>query len=339
MLRKSIAMIGMVVSFGLWAQDASGAKIEFENVLHEFGKIEKGSKVETVFKFKNSGSATLEISDVSTSCGCTSAKPEKTSYAPGEAGEIPVSFNSSKFTGPIEKKITVVTNDAANPRFVLTIKADVMVDVSVKPSSVFIQKLKRNEKMNHEIVVTAEQLDKLEISEVKSDQPFMAAKAEKVDDKNYKIVLTFDATQVAKGESRAHAIASFKTNSKTQSEISVPVNVQIENPVSVSPTSVYMFGTKEGTPREVTLKVIGTEGGKLELTSVKFEVKMSVDGSDEKQVDIFSSEVSPESVDAANLRVMLSDKATKGRFQGHIVITTNSKEMPEVKVPIRGNII
>ena len=53
------------------------ARIKFENPTHDFGEIEEGEKVSTVYKFKNVGSMPLQIFDVQVSCGCTVAsKPE-----------------------------------------------------------------------------------------------------------------------------------------------------------------------------------------------------------------------------------------------------------------------
>ncbi|MCK9212444.1 MAG: DUF1573 domain-containing protein, partial [Ignavibacteriaceae bacterium] len=41
-----------------------GPKIQFENAVHDFGKIKEGSVVEYTFKFKNIGSELLEVSNV-----------------------------------------------------------------------------------------------------------------------------------------------------------------------------------------------------------------------------------------------------------------------------------
>ena len=47
---------------------------------------------EAVYRFENVSDQTVEIKDVRTSCGCTAAKFEKKAYAPGEKGEISVTY-------------------------------------------------------------------------------------------------------------------------------------------------------------------------------------------------------------------------------------------------------
>ena len=50
-----------------------GATISFEKDIHDFGKIkEDGGTVEYSFSFTNTGSEPLIITNVRTTCGCTS---------------------------------------------------------------------------------------------------------------------------------------------------------------------------------------------------------------------------------------------------------------------------
>jgi hypothetical protein len=101
-------------------------KIEFENDIHDFGKIIQGEKVTYSFKFRNTGKSLLLISDVSTSCGCTVTEYPKEPIKPGEAGKINVSFDSEGKRGPQNKTATVSTNTQPNTT-VLRIQAMVVV--------------------------------------------------------------------------------------------------------------------------------------------------------------------------------------------------------------------
>jgi hypothetical protein len=49
---------------------------------------------EAVYRFENVSDQTVEIKDVRTSCGCTAAKFEKKAYAPGDKGEISVTYKT-----------------------------------------------------------------------------------------------------------------------------------------------------------------------------------------------------------------------------------------------------
>lgn len=338
--------IGILICFvACWslAQEATqGAKIEFEQMEHDFGKIEKGSKVTATFKFKNSGTETLNIKDVTTSCGCTSAKPSKTSYAAGEAGEIPVTFNSGRFSGTITKRVTIITNDKTTPRTVLTIKATVLVDVEAKPASLFVNKLKRGEVRTEEIMLSTEKLDQLEITDLSSDRPYLIPKLESIDDKHAKIVVTVDSSLIPKGESRMRGFISFNTNSRTQRSMRIHANVLIENPITILPSSVYMFGSKQGQTREVLVRLKSSEGKAFDLSDVQVDVSKSgpePQDQERKPADFISTDLKRDPNGDYLLKVTLTDSAEKCRFDGFITLKTNLPEQPECRIPIRGKVI
>lgn len=112
-------------------------KIEFDSTIYHFGEIAIGSKVKHTFKFSNTGSAPLVITDVKPSCGCTSLKDwPKEPIQPGENGQISVEFNSDGFPGDISKSIMVHTNAVPKDVFLKLEGKVVGIDNSkeVKPS-------------------------------------------------------------------------------------------------------------------------------------------------------------------------------------------------------------
>jgi hypothetical protein len=100
--------------------------ITFDKDIHDFGKVIQGEKVSFGFRFKNTGNAVLVISQVNTSCGCTSPKFPKTPVKPGEEGVITVMFDSEGRKGIQNKTITVVSNCQPS-NSVIRIKAMVIV--------------------------------------------------------------------------------------------------------------------------------------------------------------------------------------------------------------------
>ncbi|WP_298790888.1 DUF1573 domain-containing protein [uncultured Allomuricauda sp.] len=84
--------------------------MSFEKSEHDFGSIAQGTPQETVFKFTNTGSAPLIITDAKSSCGCTVPDyPKNTPIAPGATGELLVKFNGSG-QNQVTKTITVTAN-------------------------------------------------------------------------------------------------------------------------------------------------------------------------------------------------------------------------------------
>ncbi|MDO4880698.1 MAG: DUF1573 domain-containing protein [Capnocytophaga sp.] len=95
--------------------------ISFEETEHDFGKIKPGTSVETIFTFKNTGDAPLIITNATSSCGCTVPEKPESPIAPGEKGEIKVSFNGSG-KDLVTKTVTINANTESGTHL-LTIKA------------------------------------------------------------------------------------------------------------------------------------------------------------------------------------------------------------------------
>ncbi len=111
-------IIFILISLGLTAgaqSQTSGPVITWEKSTHDFGDLTQGDKVERTFKFKNTGTEPLIITNVQVTCGCTTPKGwARDPIDPGQSGEITVAFNSMGKYGKQNKVVTVVSN-AVNP--------------------------------------------------------------------------------------------------------------------------------------------------------------------------------------------------------------------------------
>jgi hypothetical protein len=127
-------MIALALPIGCErAAGGAGAKaagpapiIGFDDASHDFGAVNEGPKVSHRFKVKNTGTAPLEIKNVSASCGCTAGVTKDKVIKPGGSGEIEVSFDTQGRPGKNVKTVTVSSNDPRTPSAILTI--NVMVD-------------------------------------------------------------------------------------------------------------------------------------------------------------------------------------------------------------------
>ena len=104
--------------------EPGNAAFTFEKTEHDFGKIPQDKPVEYTFKFKNTGTEPLIISDARGSCGCTVPQYSKEPIAVGASGEIQVSFDPKGKSGVQRKTVTITAN--TNPaRSTLNIVSDV----------------------------------------------------------------------------------------------------------------------------------------------------------------------------------------------------------------------
>jgi len=83
--------------------------MELDKTVHDFGTIENGTPVETIFKYTNKGNSMLVVSNIKSTCGCTVPSNYTKEVAPGETGEFTVKFNG-KGNGKVSKSLTITAN-------------------------------------------------------------------------------------------------------------------------------------------------------------------------------------------------------------------------------------
>jgi hypothetical protein len=113
-----LAIVACAVSFG----QSKKASISFATDKYDFGKIqESAGQVSYDFVFTNTGGEPLVISNVQTSCGCTSPNWPKEPVLPGAKNKITVTYNPAGRPGKFTKSITVTSNaePASNTVFIM----------------------------------------------------------------------------------------------------------------------------------------------------------------------------------------------------------------------------
>lgn len=126
MIRRSTTLLLFAVLFvsGVYAQKT--AKISFLETTHNFGSFsEKLGSVSCVFSFVNTGDAPLIITRATASCGCTRPEFPMQPVAPGDSGQIKVTYNAVGRPGSFEKNISVYANTDPE-RTTLIIKGSVI---------------------------------------------------------------------------------------------------------------------------------------------------------------------------------------------------------------------
>jgi len=101
--------------------------IAFVEEFHDFGEVQEGEVVEHTFTFTNEGEGPLIISNAEGSCGCTVPDWPRQPIAPGQKGQIKVSFNSENRAGRQDKRVTLTTNAVPQTK-VLNITSNVIAN-------------------------------------------------------------------------------------------------------------------------------------------------------------------------------------------------------------------
>lgn len=94
------------------ADSTTPTSVQIIDSVFDFGKVAEGEIVEFSYRFKNTGTQPLIISNVSASCGCTVPEKPEAPIKTGETGFIKVKFNSEGRVGVAHKTVTVQSNAA-----------------------------------------------------------------------------------------------------------------------------------------------------------------------------------------------------------------------------------
>lgn len=117
-------LLAVLVAFNATAQQKE-AVMSFDVMKHDFGNLtQEGGAAKYSFKFTNTGGEPITITNVKSSCGCTTPSWSKTPIKPGATGYVEASYDPRNRPGHFSKTITVQSN-ASNSPIVLTITGNV----------------------------------------------------------------------------------------------------------------------------------------------------------------------------------------------------------------------
>ena len=118
------------------------AKIDFKEVMWNFGEIVEGNIIKKKFIFTNAGNAPLQILGTDASCGCARPTVPFLDIAPGDSSEIGITYNSVNKDGAQEPEIIIESNTL--PRYTViklfgTVKPKSKIEKNIDLDSVKIK--------------------------------------------------------------------------------------------------------------------------------------------------------------------------------------------------------
>lgn len=97
MRRGVLCLVAMLLGVELYAQEPRGADIEFTTNVVELGELSRSDDKSYVrVSFLNTGDVPLVVTEVRTSCSCTTIKHDRKPIAPGEQGVLNITVDPSK---------------------------------------------------------------------------------------------------------------------------------------------------------------------------------------------------------------------------------------------------
>jgi hypothetical protein len=113
------------------------ADLTWDKPLQRYQRTPAEKELEAHFTFRNTGQSPVTIKTLRASCGCTTAKLEKRTYAPGEQGEVLTRFMFGGRKGLHHLSVTVFTAEKSNEPSTLDLFVDIHDPVTIAPALVY----------------------------------------------------------------------------------------------------------------------------------------------------------------------------------------------------------
>jgi hypothetical protein len=308
--------------------------------LKDFGTVPKGEKIDWGFTIKNTGDADLQILAARPGCGCTVADFDKV-IKPGQTGKVTAHVDTTAFNGPIQKSVTVESNDPTTPSAQLSIHAIVKPYVEAYPAGFVRYSLLQGEADTQSFTLYSEEEEPLEITGIdvpgdyvkatyaKIDKPADLATVGRAGQNQYKVSITVGGPTAPIGP-LADKIR-IRTNSKHQPEYLVSVTGLVRPTLRVEPTAVN-FG-------EITTSdPAGNRSVLLRSNDLKTPGNFVVTKAESSNPSV-TTEVKPSAnVGEYEVWVKLAKDAKPGDINGTVKIYTSDKINPVITVPVSGTV-
>ena len=109
-----------------WAQEPKGAEIEFQTKVVDLGTLSREDDKQLVrLSFTNVGDVPLVVTEVRTTCSCTTIQHDRKKVLPSERGVLTITMDPSKAPVGSFYRVLQVYSTATNGVQHITLKAEI----------------------------------------------------------------------------------------------------------------------------------------------------------------------------------------------------------------------
>ena len=350
-------LLALVASFGMAAEKAKTTKSKSKPAaeapaelkaprltvvepVKDFGTVAKGDKIDWSFAIKNTGDSDLQILAARPACGCTVADFDKV-IKPGQMGKVTAHVDTTNFTGPITKSVTIETNDPNTPSSVLNIQAIVKPYVDALPAGFIRYNIIQGDAEMQSFTLVSDEEAPFEITKVdvpgayvkvnyaKIDKPEDLLKAGRAGQNQYRFNVTLGGANAPIGP-LAERIR-IQTNSKHQPEYLVSISGLVRPSIRVEPQAVN-FGEVAPSDAAAERTVI------LHSNDLKAPASFNVTRA-ESSTNAITAEVMPSTTPGDyQVSLKVAKNAKPGEVSGTVKIYTTDKVNPIVTLPVSATV-
>lgn len=251
--------LSMFMASAQISQAGSWADSMFEEFTKDFGSVPRGPLLVHEFKVKNTSNNDVHISNVRVSCGCVNATASKSELKPNEETTIVARMDSNRFSG--SKSVTVyVTFD--RPKFE-EVRLQVMAygrnDFAVYPETFHFGQIKHGTTQEAKVELRFYGHPNAEVTDVSTESSYLKSSFREI--KRNGSEVTYEATVKVTQDIPVGKWFSdiwVKSNVSGANNVRVPLNVEVEAPLSVNPPKLALGKVKMGDSTEKKVVVRGS---------------------------------------------------------------------------------
>jgi Protein of unknown function (DUF1573) len=322
------------------AAEEKAPRLTIVEPVKEYGEVAKGDKLDWSFVVKNTGNADLQIIAAKPGCGCTVADFDKV-IKPGETGKVSAHVDTTNFSGPIAKTVTLETNDPSSPSSTLTIHAIVKPYVEAYPAG-FVRFVQLQGEVNTQsVTLYSEEDEPFEIKDVQSPGDWVKVSYHKLADADrvpnigkvgqnqYRVDITVGGPDAKIGPMADKV--RIVTNSKHQPEYPISVTGVIRPTLRVEPSALN-FGEVAPSDAAATRSVL------LHSNDTKTPEQFVVTKVESTVPSITTAFKPLAQKGDYEVTLQVTKDAKPGDIDGTVKIYTSDKINPVVTVPVKATI-
>jgi hypothetical protein len=290
MLRYSLVVVAGLSLVGP-AGAASWADSLFSELSKDFGSVPKGPTLSHPFRIVNkTGRVVVLNSNVRVSCGCVTATLVKNVLNPGEETALVAEMDTRRFSGSKTVTIWVQFQQPGWDEVRLWVQANSRDDVTVTPDTLAFGHTKRGTVPTQAVTVTFLGYSQSQIQEVTCESNYVLTTLKtlrRTDDE-----VTYELTARIRGDApvgKWYTDIWLKTNNPSMARVRVPLTVEIDSALSISPTLVALGQLRFGGESERKVIVRGVKP--FRITAVRGEdkeLRVRDSTADSKQVHVLT---------------------------------------------------
>ena len=274
------AFAATLVAQPVSADDRPWAERMFDKTKIDFGVLTRDGVAKRRIKITSLWRDDTHIAEVRTTCGCSAAKPQKTTLKSRESTYIEVTMDTHRFTYRKDSNVIVTFDKPLHAEVRIPITSYILPDVVMKPSVAEFGSAEYGGKAERKITVSYNGQYGWALKGVKADNKHLAAKLTKVNTGNgrvqYEVVVTLKKSAPV-GEIRDQVF--LITDDRQAQRIPILVHAKVEPDITITPSVAALGSLRPGQKKTINLvikgkKPIAIEGIDSADKATQFETKL-----------------------------------------------------------------